>query len=42
MQLLFFQLGRLWFGSMSHEIEPAQPAREQGSLVSVGVAVLHC
>lgn len=28
-------LGRLWVGSMAHEIEPAQPAREQGTLFSL-------
>ena len=37
-----FQQGRLWVGSMGHEIEPAKPAQEQGTLVCVGLTVLYC
>jgi len=39
---IFSQQGRLWVGSMGHEPEPAKPAQEQGSLVCVGLIVLHC
>ena len=27
---------------MGHEVEPAKPAQEQGSLVCVGLTVLYC